>query len=447
MTKLCVLMTATPMPGHVSPLVGAARGLVQRGHEVVFHTGSVFKHSVEQAGARFVPLHREIDYDYRHIDERFPERAQLPPGPAQMLWGVKHLFADSIALQYDGLCRVLAEQQAHGRPVDVVVMDTMFYGALPLLLKTPVPRKRRLPVVCLGVSVLAQASVDTAFFGQALPPSSTQRARVRNGAINRYMQSQVFGPLQEYVNEALRKMDCPALPHFIVDASSLLPDRYLQLTTERFDYPHSDLPTNFRYAGPLIPPPAEFVEPSWWSELDGPRPVIVVTQGTLANADPRQLIVPTLQALAHEDVLVVAGTGGPPIDVIPGPIPANARLGTFLPFHQLLPKADVLVTNGGLGGVTHALSLGVPLVVAGDSEEKPEIGARIAWNGCGLNLATGQPEPELLRNAVNEILSNLAYRAEASVMQDDFARYDAVGAIEQALREVCMAEEKIDAPA
>lgn len=435
MKSLRLLVAATPMPGHVAPLVGAARGLVARGHQVIFNTGSVFKSGIETIGAHFVPLHADIDYDYRNIDQRFPERAQLPPGPAQMLWGVKHLFADSIAQQYEGLRAILREQEEAGEPIDAIVIDTLFYGAFPFLL-APEAGKRRVPVVSLGVSVLAQASVDTAFFGLGLPPSSTPRGRERNGALNRYMQHHVFGPLQKYVDETLAKVGCPPLPHFISDAGSLLPDRYLQLTSERFDYPHSDLPANFAFAGPMIPPPGEFTEPAWWKELDGSKPVVVVTQGTLANGDPRQLIVPALQALASENVLVVAGTGGPPVDIIPGPIPANARLGAFLPFHQLLPKADVFVTNGGLGGVTHALSLGVPLVVAGDSEEKPEIAARVAWSESGINLATGNPSPELLQGAVNEVLRNSRYRAGARAMQADFARYNAVEAIERALIEV-----------
>jgi hypothetical protein len=51
----------------------------------------------------------------------------------------------------------------------------------------------------------------------------------------------------------------------------------------------------------------------------------------------------------------------------------------------------VMVTNGGYGGVQMALSYGVPLVVAGASEDKPEVGARVAWSGAGLNLKTGKP--------------------------------------------------------
>jgi UDP:flavonoid glycosyltransferase YjiC (YdhE family) len=51
-------------------------------------------------------------------------------------------------------------------------------------------------------------------------------------------------------------------------------------------------------------------------------------------------------------MLVVATAGGRPVEAIPGVIPANARLASYLPFEWLLPKVDVLVTNGGYGAST-----------------------------------------------------------------------------------------------
>ena len=60
----------------------------------------------------------------------------------------------------------------------------------------------------------------------------------------------------------------------------------------------------------------------------------------------RILIAPTLAALADEpDLLVIVTAGGRPIDTIPGPIPGNARLASYLPFEWMLPKVDVFVTN------------------------------------------------------------------------------------------------------
>ncbi|MHA7292440.1 glycosyltransferase [Arthrobacter sp. HLT1-21] len=118
--------------------------------------------------------------------------------------------------------------------------------------------------------------------------------------------------------------------------------------------------------------------PEWWDELDAGRPLVHVTQGTVANRDFSDLVRPTIDGLADDDVLVVVSTGGRPAGSLDGPLPANVRVSSYLPYDELLPKTDVLVTNGGYGGVHFALRHGVPLVVAGETEEKTEVSARVA---------------------------------------------------------------------
>jgi UDP:flavonoid glycosyltransferase YjiC (YdhE family) len=72
------------------------------------------------------------------------------------------------------------------------------------------------------------------------------------------------------------------------------------------------------------------------------------------------------------------------------------------------------VTNGGWGGVLASLAAGVPLVVApGRAADKPEIAARIARSGAGLNLRKRRPQPRAVAGAVREALANPSYRERA----------------------------------
>jgi UDP:flavonoid glycosyltransferase YjiC (YdhE family) len=59
-----------------------------------------------------------------------------------------------------------------------------------------------------------------------------------------------------------------------------------------------------------------------------------------------------------------------------------------------------VITNAGFGGVQLALAHGIPLVAAGGSEDKPEVAARVAWTGAGLDSSTATPTPHRLRDAV-----------------------------------------------
>ena len=95
-----------------------------------------------------------------------------------------------------------------------------------------------------------------------------------------------------------------------------------------------------------------------------------------------------------------------------------------------------MVTNGGYGGVQYALSHGLPLVVAGDGEDKPDIAARVAWSGAGINLRTGRPSPAKVRAAVLRALNEPSFRERARALQGEMARYDAVNSVADTLEKV-----------
>ena len=101
--------------------------------------------------------------------------------------------------------------------------------------------------------------------------------------------------------------------------------------------------------------------------------------------------------------------------------PANARAAQFLPYDELLPKVDVYVTNAGYGGVQYALRHGVPIVASGGQEDKPEVGARIAWSGVGRRIRAISPKPKALRAAIRSVLRDDRYRRAARAVADRMA--------------------------
>lgn len=147
--------------------------------------------------------------------------------------------------------------------------------------------------------------------------------------------------------------------------------------------------------------------------------MVHVTQGTVANADLHQLVEPAVAALAGEDVLVVVTTGGGALHT--DPLPPNVRVTDFLPYDELLPRCALMVSNGGYGGINHALRHGVPLVVAGASEDKSEVAARVAWSGAGIGYSRGSASPRMLRRATRTVLAEPRYRERAAELADEIA--------------------------
>jgi UDP:flavonoid glycosyltransferase YjiC (YdhE family) len=148
--------------------------------------------------------------------------------------------------------------------------------------------------------------------------------------------------------------------------------------------------------------------------------VLFVTQGILGNFDFNQLVNPTLAALAEEDVQVIVTAGGGPANTIA--TGANVIVEPFLSYELILPHTSVFVTNGGYNGVQQALSYGVPLISAGESEDKPQVCARVAWSASGISLRTGKPTPEQIRNAVREVLRDPSTASKPRILEQRLRR-------------------------
>lgn len=133
--------------------------------------------------------------------------------------------------------------------------------------------------------------------------------------------------------------------------------------------------------------------------------------------------MPTLQGLANEDVLVVAAGVRDPAEL--GELPGNARVAPFLPFAALLPHVAVYVTNRGYGGVQQALAHGIPVVSAGTTEDKAEVGGRVEYAGVGINLRTNTPTPEQVRGSVVALLGEGPVRQRARALGAEMRRHDA----------------------
>ncbi|WP_027584082.1 nucleotide disphospho-sugar-binding domain-containing protein [Bradyrhizobium sp. Ai1a-2] len=422
-----VLIASTPATGHLNPLLAVARGLIDEGHEVTFLTGSVLRSRVEAIGAGFRTLPAGADIDVRNIDELIPELKTLEPGLQWLRVAIGGFFVDTLPAQFAGV-----EQALRDFEPDVVVGDDMFFGVLPMLLG---PRANRPAVVLCGTSILHCPRDDGAPIFLGLPPATTRADRDKYAVIAEEFDNVVNAPLTRRTNEFLAEMGCPPLSAALYESVVALADAYLQLSVPSFEFPRK-LPPTVHFVGrpPIIANQAPV--PPWAADLDGKRKVVLVTQGTVANGDFSLLVAPTLAALADEpDLLVVVTTGGRPVDAIPGPIPSNARVSTYLPFEWILKKTDVFVTNGGYGSVNQAMSFGIPIVSAGLTEDKADVNARIAWSGVGINLATNQPDPQVLREAVRTVLEKPGYRTRAASMADEFAKRDTPSLIVRIINE------------
>ena len=401
-----ILISSFPFAGHTLPLLPIAKELVRRGHEVRWYSGTKYRTLIEATGAGFEPFVEARNLDEADLNADFPGRVRLS-GFRQIKYDVSNVFVAQIKPQFHDLERI-----ARRWPFEVILTEQMVFAAI-LFSEQGGP-----PCALLNVMPLGIRSRDTAPFGVGLLPSATPLGRVRNVALHWMVEHILFGSVSREIADACQAVGRRRRPF----SPSITPHLMLQPTIPAFEYPASDHPRQLHFIGPLVPETAEPPALPWWPELAADKPVILVTQGTITTqAD--QLIVPTLQGLAQEDLLVIV-PGVKDMTRL-GELPSNARVERYIPYSALLPHVDVFVTNGGYGGVQQALAHGVPIVIAGKTEDKIEVANRIQQAGVGVKLATHRPTPDQVRAAVTGLLGDNPYRRRAEEMGRELRRHDA----------------------
>jgi MGT family glycosyltransferase len=403
-----ILIASIPAAGHLNPLLSIASLLVESGHEVAVQVNEDMRSAVESAGHRFLSEIPNAQTSGGYYFDNYPERMQKSPGMEMTGYDFVHFFARNIAAQSASLKMAL-----YDFPADLILADSIYWGTFPMLVG---PRDKRPAIVHLGVSVVNIGS------GKNIPMRPDETPEQREAELER-RERFMLQPAQQAVNAVLGSLDYPTLPCPILEAMTELSDLYLHPGIESFEYPDSN--SKVQYIGALPTPASQPTLPAWWQHLDRTKRLVLVTQGTVANRDFGQVIAPALVALGgREDVTIIVTTGGRPVESIPVAIPANARIASFLPYAQIMPEIDLLITNGGYGTVNMAISHGIPIISAGLTEDKEEVSAHVQWSGAGIDLRANQPTPEAIRHAVDEIFTQPRYRERAQQLSLEFATHD-----------------------
>ena len=403
-----ILIASTAAAGHLNPLLSIASLLVESGHEVAVQVNEDQRPVVEAAGHRFLSEIPNAQTSGSYYFDSYPERKQKSPGMEMTGYDLVHFFARNIAAQSASLKMALYDFQA-----DLILADSLYWGTLPMLVG---PRDKRPAIAHLGVSVVNIGS------GKNIPMRPDETPEQREAELQ-LRERFVLQPAQQAVNAALASLDCPALPCPILEAMTELPDLYLHPGIESFEYPDSN--SKVQYIGALPTPAGQPKLAEWWQQIDRTKRLVLVTQGTVANRDLGQVIAPALVALGgRADVTIIVTTGGPPVESIPVAIPSNARVASFLPYAQIMPEIDLLITNGGYGTVNMAISHGIPVISAGLSEDKEEVSAHVQWSGAGIDLRANQATPWAIKHAVEEIYTQPRYRERAQQLSLEFASHD-----------------------
>jgi len=407
-----ILFANFPADGHFNPLTGLAAYLKKMGCDVRWYTSVKYAEKIERLGIPHYPLQKAVDVS--DLEKSFPNRSQIKGQIARLRFDIVEAFINRGPEYYADLCSIQKEFD-----FEVLVADCAFTG-IPF-----VTDRMDIPVLSIGVLPLTETSRDLPPAGLGLTPSYSRAGKLKQAAL-RFIANQVlFKKPNQVMKKVLDSYGIDTLNASVFDLMVKKTTLLLQSGSPGFEYYRSDLGSNIRFIGALLPHQGKKHKTPWFDErLNLYREVILVTQGTVER-DVEKIIVPVLEAYKDSDVLVVATTGGCDTAVLRSRFPhANLIIEDFIPFEDIMPYADVYITNGGYGGVMLAIQHQLPLVVAGIHEGKNEINARIGYFNLGINLKTEKPKSSAVRKAVDQVLKDKTYKIEVIRLCQELAEYN-----------------------
>ncbi|KAJ6789860.1 hypothetical protein PWT90_10798 [Aphanocladium album] len=436
-SSLKILALASPAEGHTYPVLRIVEELVIRGYDVTLLAGEEFRARTTVIGAQFVPVP-----PYEDIDNIILQLGAIEDQAVRVGAAMSKLFIEPTASRMAVLYAALEDIKRQDSSQRVILLTESFYlGDHPLFLGAPLPQGyvKRPRAININACSYALRSVDTGPFGLAIVPDGTDESREQYKQMHDDL---LKGPLaaaaalqkKTLIELGAKNLDATE-PRHPLDVITTTADVTLQMCPPSLEYERSDIHPKVRFVGALPPRTQKHdmqLLPFWDVVAKGDKSVVVVSQGTVA-VDYSHLLIPTIQGLAERaDVVVVAILGRRaaklPSDI---QIPSNAHVVDYLSYDAILPYASAFVANAGYGGFMHGIVNGVPMVLAGGSEDKPEVANRGEFAGVAINLRTGMPSKEAIRNAVQEILSNPKYKLRVREIQTENASLKAMDSVEE----------------
>lgn len=421
-----ILFAAVPADGHFNPLTGLAKHLQSLGYEVRWYTSKHYAPKLKKLGIPHYPFIKALDITADNVDEMFPDRAKIKSKVKKLNYDLMKFFILRGPEYYADIQAIYKEYK-----FDLFVADVLFTG-IPF-----VNDLMKIPVFSMGIVPLMQTSKDLPAAGLGLTPGTSWLSKVRDSILRFMAKNILFSKSDKLLKKIFSEYNIDHENKFLFDLGISKATYYLQSGTPGFEYKRSDIGDNVRFIGSLLPYSSNQNKEQWFDErLNQYKRVVLVTQGTVEK-NINKLLIPTLEAFKNSDTLVVVTTGGSQTTELRAKYSQNnIIIEDFIPFDDIMPYADVYVTNGGYGGVMLAIENRVPMVTAGVHEGKNEICARVGYFKIGIDLKTELPKAEQISKAVDRITSTTEYKSNIQNLADEFQQYDANNLFAELVEEV-----------
>ena len=394
-----------PVTGHLNPMTALARKLQSRGNEVVFIGLPDAEPIVRAANLNFVPF-CEKEYPVGSVVKGY--------APLAKLHGL-HVVEHSARETHPGRCKSALEhlpEKLAATGVQALVIDTVhFFVEL-------VPMRLGMPYVHIWniLHVDRSGSSPACFF--TWPYETTPEALARNvDGLKKAggLLAPVLAVAKSYAEKNRLQID------WNDPAATISKLAVITQTPKEFDFPISNWPPQFHYAGPFHDDEGREQVPFPWEKLTG-APLIYASMGTLLNGMEYvyRAILEAAGKFPETQLVLSVGKNIDPDDL--RPIPSNVIIVSTAPQIELLKRASLCITHAGLNTALEALAQGVPIVAIPIGFDQPGVAARVAYHRVGEFVEVADLTAERLAQLIQRVRQNPSYRDNARYFQKVIAR-------------------------
>ena len=425
-TKKRVVFTTWGSFGDLHPYMALALELQERGYRSVLATSPLYREKVEAEGIAFHPV-----------------RPNLPPADAEpsaeIIRRVSHSRRGPGYLFRELLVPHLRETYA-----DTLAAVTAEGGA-DLLVSHQVPLTAPLVAQKTGVKWVSAVLFPIAFASAYDPPTPPQLPALRTlAAIHPFVARTLFGlgkwttkPWVEPIQQLRKELGLPRSLNPIFEGQHS-PTLVLALFSKLLAQIQPDFPANTIVTGfPFY----DRKDTQWPSTelfrfLDEGDPPIVVTLGSSlvwVAQDFYRVSIEVAQKLEKRVLLLIGDKRNLPHTKLPDGIAAF----DYVPHGVVMPRASVIVHQGGIGTTGQALRAGHPMLIVPFGQDQPDNARRCVRLGVGRSLSPARFTVPRVANELSELIHNPTYRGQAAKVgqrvREENGTKAACDAIEQAM--------------
>jgi UDP:flavonoid glycosyltransferase YjiC (YdhE family) len=365
--------------GDVHPYIAVALELKARGHRPVIATSGMYREKIKRTGLDFHPVRPDFP-SFDRLDEvrELMRRGMDAKGGSEFV--VREMFMKHVRASYEDLSEAV-------RGACLLVTHPVTFAGPVVAQKTGIP----------WVSSLLSPLSFFSAYDPIFPPEA-------GGLMKLFASSPVFlnRLLIRFIKRRIRSWETPAtklraelgLPagRSPIMEGQHSPALVLALFSKVLAEPRPDWPPKTHITGfcfydrrDMGDDEQEGLAPELRKFLDAGPPPIVFTLGSAAvwNAgDFYHESIAAARSLGQRAVLLIGDASNLPH----GELPDGVRAFDYAPYGELLPRAGVIVHQGGIGTTAQALRSGRPMLVVPHSHDQPDNGWRVSRLGAGRML-------------------------------------------------------------